>query len=96
MFAHLLASLLGLATFAPASSIPAVMQTKPVAGDCFGLGGDVINNLDNFTLSAWNPSGNNRNATGLPLVLSITGSTTGSSTHTWAVSVWEEWVWTRN
>lgn len=64
------------------------MQTKPAVGDwCDRLGGETIDNLDNFTLSAWNPAGNNLNVTGVPLVLSITGSTGGSSTHTWAVSL---------
>jgi hypothetical protein len=89
ILAHLLASLLGLATFVSASSFPIVMmQTKPVVGDwCVGLRGDVIDNLDNFTLSARNPSGNSPNTTGVPLVLSVTGSTAGSSIHTWAVSV---------
>ncbi|KAF9784550.1 hypothetical protein BJ322DRAFT_1064996 [Thelephora terrestris] len=80
-----LAILLGRATLVSATSFPVVMQTNPAIGDwCAGLGGDVIDNLDNLTLSAWNPSSKNRNATGVPLVLSITGSTAGSATHTWA------------
>ncbi|KAF9784541.1 hypothetical protein BJ322DRAFT_1064947 [Thelephora terrestris] len=71
-----LATLLGLATLVSATSFPIVMQTNPTR--------NVIDSLDNFTLSAWNPSGNNHNATGVPLVLSITDSTAGSATHTWA------------
>jgi len=88
MFTRLLAPLLGLTVVAFASPFPVARQTEPAVGDwCAGLGGDAVDNLENFTLAAWNPAGNNANATGNPLVLSITGSTTGSSTHTWAVSL---------
>ena len=91
MFTQLLAPLLSLAILASASSPPVVMQIKPTVGDwCARMGGYTIANLNNFTLSAWNPAGNNPNTTGVPLVLSATGSTGGSSTHTWAVSSIEE------
>ena len=87
MLTQLLAPLLSLAVFALASPFPVVRQTEPAVGDwCAGLGGDTVDNLENFTLAAWNPAGNNANDTGNPLVLSITGSTRGFSTHTLAVS----------
>lgn len=87
MFTQFLAPLLSLAIFASASPFPVARQTEPATGDwCAGLGGDTIDNLGNFTLAAWNPSGNNANDTGNPLVLSITGATGGLSTHTLAVS----------
>lgn len=77
------------AIFVSAWSLPVVIQAEPNVGDwCHKLGGDTTDNLDNFTLSAWNPVGNNLNTTGVPLVLSTTGSTGGFSTHTWAVSAW--------
>ena len=95
MFTQLLAPLLGLAVFAFASPFSVARQTEPAVGDwCAGLGGDTVDNLANFTLAAWNPAGNNANATGNPLVLSITGSTRGFSTHTWAVSLQEQRTWT--
>jgi len=85
VFTQILAPLLSLAIFAFASPFPVARQT---VGDwCAGLGGDTIDNLESFTLAAWNPAGNNANVTGNPLVLSITGSTRGLSTHPWAVSV---------
>ena len=91
MFTRLLAPLLGLAAFAFASPSPIARQTEPAAGDwCTGLGGDTIDTLENFTLAAWNPAGNNVNATGNPLVLSTTGATGGFLSHTWAVSLQEK------
>ena len=97
MLARLLAPLLVLAVLASASPSPVVRQTEPAVGDwCAGLGGDTIDNLGNFTLAAWNPTGNNANATGSPLVLSITGATGGISTHTWAVSTQEKRTWTES
>ena len=95
MLTRFLVPLFGFAVFTSASSFPVVMQANPVVEDwCVGLGGNTIDNLRNFTLSAWNPTGNNPNATGLPLVLSIIGSTSGASTHTWAVSAWHQRSWT--
>jgi len=91
MLTQLLAPLLSFAVFAFASPFPVARQTETAVGDwCAGLGGDTVDNLENFTLAAWNLAGNNANATGNPLVLSITGSTRGFSTHTWAVSVQEK------
>ena len=79
MLARLLASLLSLAILASASPLHVMRQTEPVVGDwCVGLGGDTVDNFWNFTLTAWNPAGNNANDTGDPLVLSSTGSTGGS------------------
>lgn len=87
MFVRFLVSLLGFAIFAPASPLHVARQTEPAAGDwCAELGGNTIDNLEEFTLAAWDPAGNNANATGNPLVLSVTGATGGFSTHTWAVS----------
>jgi len=87
MLTRFLASLFVLVTVASASTLPIARQTEPAAGDwCTGLGGDTIDDFGNFTLAAWDPAGNNANSTGNPLVLSITGSTGGFSTHTWAVS----------
>ena len=97
MFTRPLAPLLGLAIFASASPFPVARQTDPAVGDwCAGLGGSTVDDLANFTLAAWNPAGNNANDTGNPLVLSITGSTGGFSTHTWAVSTREKCTWTGN
>ena len=91
MFTQLLAPLLGLTVFASASPFLLARQTEPAVGDwCIGLGGDTIDNIDNFTLAAWNSTGSNTNSTGNPLVLSSTGSTGGFSTDTWAVSVRKE------
>ena len=88
MFTRLLAPLFSLVVFVSASPFPVARQTEPAVGDwCTGLGGNTIDNLDTFTLAAWNSTGSNVNATGNPLVLSSTGSTGGFSTHTWAVSV---------
>ena len=97
MFALFLAPLLSLAIFTSASPFPVPRQTEPTAGDwCAGLGGDTIDSLANFTLAAWNPTGNNANDTGNPLVLSTTGATGGFSTHTLAVSVPETRVGTES
>ena len=97
MFTQLLAPLLGLTVFASASPFLVARQTEPAVGDwCTGLGGDTIDNIDNFTLAAWNSTGSNTNTTGNPLVLSSTGSTGGFSTDTWAVSVREKRARTDN
>lgn len=98
MLTRLLASLFSLAILAvSASPFPVVRQTEPAVGDwCAGLGGDTIDNLENFTLAAWNPAGNNANTTGNPLVLSIVGATGGLSTHTLAVSAREKHFWTQS
>jgi len=97
MFTRFFAPLLGLAVFASASSLHVARQTEPVVGDwCAGLGGNTVDNLENFTLAAWNLTGNNANATGNPLVLSITSATRGLSMHTWAVSAWSARTQTRN
>ena len=94
MLIQLLASLLNLAILtAPASSFPVARQTEPAVGDwCTGLGGNTVDNLDNFTLAAWNPAGNNANDTGNPLVLSSTGASSGLSTYTLAVSAQEKYT----
>ena len=87
MFTRFLMPLLGFTIFASASPLHVARQTEPAVGDwCAGLGGNNIDNLEKFTLAAWDPAGNNVNATGSPLVLSSTGATGGLSTHTWAVS----------
>lgn len=88
MLIRLLVSLSSLAILAvSASPFPVVRQTEPIVGDwCTGLGGDTIDSLGNFTLAAWNLTGNNANATGDPLVLSIIGATTGLAAYTLAVS----------
>ena len=91
MFTRFLAPLLCLVTLASALPFPVARQTKSAVGDwCTGLGGNTVDTLKNFTLAAWNPAGNNVNATGNPLVLSSAGATTGFSTYTWAVSAWEK------
>ena len=97
MLSQLLMSLLSLIILASASSFPVARQTELAAGDwCTGLGGDTIDDLGSFTLAAWNPAGNNDNDTGNPLVLSITGVTSGLSTYTLAVSTQEKHTWTES